>query len=82
MLDIKLIREQPDFVRENLKRRHDPEKLKMLEDLLKGDKKWREIIAEVNKLRARRNEISLEIAKAKKEKKACNESDEGSCWHS
>lgn len=69
MLDIKLIREQPDFVRENLKRRHDPEKLKMLEDLLKGDKKWREIIAEVNKLRARRNEISLEIAKAKKEKK-------------
>src|SRR3989338_11489595 len=69
MLDIKLIRENPDIGRENLKRRHDAEKLKMLEDLIKSDKKWRELVAEINKLRARRNEISLEIAKAKKEKK-------------
>ena len=69
MLDIKLIRENLDSVRENLKRRHDPEKLKMLEELLKSDKKWRELITEINKLRAERNEISLKIAKAKKEKK-------------
>src|SRR3989338_10782306 len=69
MLDIKLIRENPDIVKEKLKRRHDAEKLKMLEELLKSDKKWREIVAEINKLRARRNEVSLEIAKTKKEKK-------------
>ncbi|HLC39787.1 MAG TPA: serine--tRNA ligase [archaeon] len=69
MLDIKLIRENPGVVRENLKRRHDAEKLKMLEDLIKSDKKWRELVAEINKLRARRNEVSLEIAKTKKEKK-------------
>jgi len=69
MLDIKLIRENPDLVRENLKRRHDVEKLKMLDELLKSDKRWRELVAEINKLRARRNEVSLEIAKAKKEKK-------------
>ena len=35
MLDIKLIRENPDLVRKNLKKRNDPQKLKLLEELLK-----------------------------------------------
>ena len=69
MLDIKLIRENPDLVRKDLKRRHHPEYLDYLEEFIKSDKKWRELLAEVNKLRQRRNEISLKIAKAKKEKK-------------
>lgn len=69
MLDIKLIREKPDFVRENLKRRHDPKILEMLDELLKIDKRWRENVTELNKLRERRNKISEEIAKAKKAKK-------------
>jgi len=69
MLDIKLIREQPDLVRENLKRRQDPEKLKLLEQLINYDKKWRELVTEINKLRQRRNTISLEIAELKKQKK-------------
>ena len=69
MLDVKLIREQTDFVREDLKRRHHPEYLDYLEEFLKSDKKWRELVGETNKLRQRRNEISIEIAKAKKEKK-------------
>ncbi|MFH8120418.1 MAG: hypothetical protein QXS37_06455, partial [Candidatus Aenigmatarchaeota archaeon] len=33
MLDIKLIREKPEFVRKNLEKRQDPEKLKMFERL-------------------------------------------------
>ena len=33
MLDIKLIRENPEIVKKNLKRRHEPEKLKLLEEL-------------------------------------------------
>jgi len=69
MLDIKLIRENPDLVKKDLKRRHHPEYLDYLEEFIESDKKWRELLAEVNKLRQRRNEISLEIAKAKKEKK-------------
>jgi seryl-tRNA synthetase len=69
MLDIKLIRENPDLVRENLKRRQDSEKLKMLEDLIKSDQKWRKLISDVNYLRAERNRLSLEIGKAKSEKK-------------
>jgi len=41
MLDIKLIREKPDYVRENLKRRGDPEKLEMLDRLIECDREWR-----------------------------------------
>lgn len=69
MLDTKLIRENTDFVRKDLKRRHHPEYLEYLDEFLKSDKRWRELVAEANKLRQRRNEISSKIAKAKKEKK-------------
>ncbi|MFH0711419.1 MAG: serine--tRNA ligase [Candidatus Aenigmatarchaeota archaeon] len=69
MLDIKLIREKPDFVRENIKKRQHPEYLKYLNELIESDKKWREELEELNVLRAERNKISLEIAKIKKEKK-------------
>jgi len=69
MLDIRLIRENPDLVRKNLKRRQDPEKLKLLEELIAADTKWRKLQAEVNELRMKRNEISKKIALMKKEKK-------------
>jgi seryl-tRNA synthetase len=69
MLDIKLIREQPEMVRENLKRRHDKEKLRLLDELLEADRKWRKVTTDINELRARRNKLSIEIAKLKKEKK-------------
>jgi len=74
MLDIKLIREQPDLVRENISRRQHPEYLDYLEELIASDKKWRELLAESNKLRAERNRLSLEIAKLKKEKKDVSKS--------
>lgn len=66
MFDIKLIREQPEMVKENLKKRHDPEILRMVDQLIENDKRWRDKVAEINKLRQKRNEISLEIAKLKK----------------
>ncbi len=69
MLDIKLIRETPEVVRNNLKKRNDPEKLKLLEDLIVVDKKWRESQAQLNNLRKERNELTLEITKLKKETK-------------
>lgn len=67
MLDIKLIRDDPELVRRNLERRHDSEKLKMLDALIEDDARWREQVTEVNRLRRRRNEISSEIAKVMKE---------------
>ncbi|MEM5846676.1 MAG: serine--tRNA ligase [Candidatus Aenigmatarchaeota archaeon] len=69
MLDIKLIRERPEFVRKNLEKRQDPEKLKMFERLLELDKKLRGLKTEINKLRNRRNKLTLEISRLKKENK-------------
>ncbi len=69
MLDIKLIRDHPDIVRENLKKRGAPEKLKMLDDLIEYDRKWRHLLTELNNLRHRRREITAEIASLKKEEK-------------
>ena len=66
-MDIKLIRDDPELVRRNLERRHDSEKLKMLDALIEDDARWREQVTEVNRLRRRRNEISSEIAKVMKE---------------
>ena len=67
MLDIKLIREDPDAVRRNLERRQDPAKLELLDALLDEDKRWREATTKVNQLRRRRNEISSQIGKVMKE---------------
>lgn len=69
MLDIKLIRENPEMVKKNLMRRQNPEYLKMLDELINSDKRWRKLTSEINVLRAKRNEISLKIAKMKKEKR-------------
>ena len=66
MLDIKLIREQPDKVRENIARRHDPEKLKLLDHVIETDMKWRELTQRVNELRRRRNEVSSQIGRIMK----------------
>ncbi len=67
MQDIKLIREQPEKVRENLARRKDPEKLTLLDHVIETDRKWRELTQRVNDLRRRRNQISSEIGKTLKE---------------
>lgn len=67
MLDIKLIREDAERVRRNLERRHEPEKLTLLDGLIEDDARWRELTTRVNELRRRRNEISSEIARVIKE---------------
>ena len=69
MLDIKLIREHPEVVRENLKKRRASAKLKMLEDLIEYDKEWRRLLTEANKLRHKRKMITTEIASLKKKGK-------------
>jgi len=66
MLDIKFIRENPSLVKENLKKRNDPEKLKLLEELLKVDTEWRKLQTDLNHLRQKRNQLSIEVGKLKK----------------
>lgn len=58
MLDIKIIRENPDFVKDNIKKRN----LSLnLDDFLKVDKKKLELIIKVDELRATKNKVSKEI---------------------
>jgi seryl-tRNA synthetase len=66
MLDIKLIRENPDLVKANLSKRGNPEVLQMLDELLALDKKWRVNLTKLNEYRHERKQITIEIAKLKK----------------
>jgi seryl-tRNA synthetase len=69
MLDIRLIREKPDLVRENLKRRREPEKLKLLEELIKYDKRYRHKLQRLEQLRHERNVVTGKVAELRSGKK-------------
>jgi seryl-tRNA synthetase len=73
MLDIKLIRENPEIVKSNLTKRQDPENLKMLDELIDYDKKWRLGLTRLNELRHERRLITTEIASLKKKGKDTSE---------
>jgi len=68
MLDIKLIRENPGLVRDNLKRRGEARYLRMLDDLIQHDEGWRRSLTRLNALRHKKNLLTREIANLKKEK--------------
>jgi seryl-tRNA synthetase len=72
MLDIKLIREQPEILRKDLEKRGDLEKIKMLNNLIYYDKKWRKLLTEANELRHKRKLITTEVANLKKKGKDAN----------
>jgi seryl-tRNA synthetase len=65
MLDIKLVRENPETIRKDLRKRGDKEKLKLLETLIKNDKKWRSSLKGLEDLRKKRNLVTEEIAQLK-----------------
>jgi len=64
MIDIKLIRESPNVVKESQRKRGLKEE--DVDEALSLDKQWRELKEEVDKLRNKRNNISKEISEAKK----------------
>ncbi|MGH7552654.1 MAG: serine--tRNA ligase, partial [Longimicrobiales bacterium] len=67
MLDLKLIREEPAFVRERLAVRGKPELSAQIDELLALDAERRAAIAQVNDMRARRNEVSPQVGRLKQE---------------
>jgi seryl-tRNA synthetase len=72
MLDIKLIRENPELVRNNLMKRGDPENQRMLDELIDYDRKWRQGLTRLNELRHERRVVTTEIASLKKKGKDTN----------
>ena len=68
MLDIKFVRDNPDAVKDNLKRRGEEEKVAWVDELLANDVKWRNIQSEANNLRNKRNKITEQIAQLRKKR--------------
>ena len=68
MIDIKLIRENPELVEKNIKRKGQNEKLVLLDKIIKLDENWRAVKFEADNLRKNRNVISEQINQAKKNK--------------
>jgi len=71
MLDIKFLRENPDIVKENIKKKFQDHKLPLVDEVIELDKERREVQAEADAIRAEKNQISKQIgalmAQGKKE---------------
>ena len=75
MLDINLIRTNPDLVKENIKKKFQDEKLPMVDEVLALDKEYREAIQRGDFLRNQRNVLSKQIGglMAKDQKEEANQ---------
>ena len=69
MLDIKFVRENPEIVKENIKKKYQFEKLPYVDEVIEFDKKIRALKQESEGLRASRNDLSKQIGALMKEKK-------------
>ena len=63
MIDIKFLRENPDAVKENIKKKFQDDKLPLVDEVIELDAKRRETIQRAETLRADKNRISKEIGK-------------------
>ena len=69
MLDIKFVRENPEIVKENIKKKYQDEKLPLVDLVIDLDKKIRAYKQEAEALRAQRNDLSKQIGALMREKK-------------
>ena len=69
MIDIKLIRENKDLVKENIKKKFQDEKLPLVDEVFDLDTKWREARVNADTLRAKKNETSKAIGSLMKDGK-------------
>ena len=63
MIDIKLIRENKELVKENIKKKFQDEKLVLVDEVFDFDKKVREVQVKLDNLKASKNKKSSEIGK-------------------
>jgi len=69
MIDIKLIRENKELVKENIKKKFQDEKLPLVDEVFDLDKKVREVQVKADTLKADKNKLSGEIGKLMKDGK-------------
>lgn len=70
MIDIKLIRENPELVKENIKKKFQDEKLGLVDEVVELDGNWRKLKYKEDDLRSERNKISKKISELKKSGKS------------
>ena len=68
MLDIKFVRENPELVRENIKRKFQDAKLPLVDEVIELDKQIRSLKVEGEGLRASRNDLSKQIGQLMRNK--------------
>ena len=61
MLDIKFVRENPDLVKENIRKKYQDAKLPLVDEVVELDAKNRAAITEASELRSQRNKLSKQI---------------------
>ncbi len=80
MLDIRFIRENPELVKENIKKKFQEEKLPLVDKVLALDAENRTAMSEANELRASRNTLSKQVGmlmgQAKKDPSKLSEAEE------
>ena len=69
MLDIKFVRENPEVVKENIKKKFQDEKLPLVDEVIELDSKIRQLKVEGESLKASRNTLSKQIGQLMREKK-------------
>ncbi len=69
MLDIRFVRENPEFVKENMRKKFQDHKLVLVDEVIALDKENRNIKQEVESLRANKNKISKQIGALMKQGK-------------
>ncbi len=70
MIDIKLLRDNPDVVKENIKKKFQDSKLPLVDEVIELDKKLRQIKVEIDDLRSERNRVSKSIGALMGQKKS------------
>ena len=63
MIDIKLIREQKELVKENIKKKFQEEKLPLVDEVYELDEKWRDSRKKADELRSEKNKLAKEIGR-------------------
>ena len=80
MLDIKFVRENPETVKENIRKKFQDAKLPLVDEVIELDTRYRAAMTEANDLRAKRNALSKKVgqlmAQAKKDPSKLAEAEE------
>ena len=69
MIDIKLIRENKDLVKENIKKKFQDDKLPLVDEIYELDLEYREVKQNMDTKRAEKNKLSAEIGALMRDKK-------------